>query len=447
MALQTLDLSASAAGLAAAPRRSARVRAVAVLRVALLLLVVGQLGRVPVLQAGSKDAPILLNDLLVLSVVAAGGLVALQRRRLVLDRPAALGLAFAAVGGLSALAAVPRFGLSAFQLVFSLAYLARWLAYFGVYVTAVNVLRDEDLPGVYGTLLSAVLAFSLFGIVQSAFLPDFAFLVYPEAAAYTDWDPQGHRLVSTLLDPNYAGSLIVLTLLPALALVSYGVRVAPWKLVTLFVALGLTVSRGAIVAFAVGVAVILLGRGISRRLVRLGALLGLALVVLLPVLLRFALAYNKLQLDRSALGRVLGWVRALEVFSEHPVIGVGFNTYGFVQQLLYRGDGLTRASFGLDGGILLIAVLTGTVGLVLYLAMVAVVGMRCRRVWRDGGADPWHRGLALGTAAATAAVVVHGFFLNTLLYPFVIEALWVLWATTYVAARAGRRHPAGAAAW
>ena len=54
------------------------------------------------------------------------------------------------------------------------------------------------------------LAFAGFGIVQSAFLPNFAQRIYPDARLYLDWDPQGHRLVSTFLDPNFAGAFILL---------------------------------------------------------------------------------------------------------------------------------------------------------------------------------------------------------------------------------------------
>jgi O-antigen ligase len=147
--------------------------------------------------------------------------------------------------------------------------------------------------------------------------------------------------------------------------------------------------------------------------------------------------------------RVFAWAVGLDVFVRHPIIGVGFNTYGFVQAKLFGGE-LIRNSFGLDGGVLFIAVLTGLVGLAFYVAMVGAVLARCRRIWRDGARPAEERALGLGVGALTVGILVHSFFLNTLFYPFLMEPLWVLWALTLVVARhrsaaAPRARPAGGA--
>lgn len=445
MTAATLDLGAPrplAAPAASAPRR---VRVADLLRLALALMITAQLARVPVLSSTAKDAPILLNDLLVVLVVAAGVVAALRGRALVLDRPAGYALAFAAVGGLSALLAIPRFGLSPFQLVFSLAYLARWLVYFGVYLVTVNFVRRADVERVVGTLEGAILAFSAFGIVQSLFLPGFAQIVYPDSRVYVDWDAQGHRLVSTFLDPNFAGAFIVMGLLLGLARLSCGAPVARWKLVLLFAALVLTVSRSAVLALIAGVGVILLVRGLSRRLLRLGGLVGALSVPFLPLIISYAVSFNKFDIDASALTRVVRWLEALVVLADNPVIGVGFNTYGFVRDTYGFGN-IGNASFGLDGGLLFIAVMTGGVGVLLYVGMLRAVLRRCRRIWRAvGETTPEERALALGTAACTVALVVHSAFLNSLLYPFLMEPLWVLAGLTFAIAGRGPASEAAAA--
>ena len=76
--------------------------------------------------------------------------------------------------------------------------------------------------------------------------------------------------------------------------------------------------------------------------------------------------------------------------------------------------------------------MTGVVGLVCYLAMLWRVGRNCRRTWLDADATPGERAFAIGAAAATAAVLVHSLFVNTLLMPFVMEQLWLLWGLTFV---------------
>ena len=442
MAVVALDLG-SPGGLTS--RRQAvpqsGIRVVSVLRVAIALMIVANLARLPLLSSGNKDAPILFNDLLVFAVLAGGLFATLRSRKLLVDGPAVVALLFACVGGLSALLAVPRFELSGFQFVFSVAYLARWLAYFGIYLICINHLRREDVPAVWRTLEGAVLVFAAFGIFQSLFLPGFAQMVYPSSEAYIDWDVQGHRLVSSFLDPNFAGAFIVIALLVLIARLSFGAATAYWKILLLFAALLLTVSRSSVLAFLVGAMVIVAARGLSRRLLRFVGVLTLLLVPFIPLLVDYAISFNKFSIDGSAMLRVVSWLRAIEIFADNFILGVGFNTYGFVQSAYgYTAGGM--ASFTLDGGLLFIAVMTGVVGVTLYSTMLAWIILRCRQVWTDLSAPAEDRALCVGTAAATVALVVHSIFLNSLLLPYLMETMWVLWAMTFLVRRPpGERGP------
>jgi O-antigen ligase len=408
-----------------------RLRVATAIRFALPALLIGHLGRIPALASGEREAPLLANDIAVILMVACGLLACLLARSLVLDGPARAALAFAGVGAASAALAVPRFGITGAELLFSLAYLARWLLYFALYVVVVNGVRRRDVAGVWSALESTILIFAVFGIVQSIFLPGFAQIVYPESKLYVDWDPQGHRLVSTFLDPNFAGAFIAFGLLVLGAKMSAGVPVRSWKLVVLFAAMLMTASRSTMLAAFVGACVIVTAWGVSKRALRLLAALALGVVPFIPMLLEFARSYNKLTLDASALARVVAWARALTVFADNPVIGIGFNTYGFVQSAYGYERGAGSAVFSLDGGLLFIAVMTGFVGLAFYVAMLSRIVARCRRVWRGTDATADERGLALGVAASTAAVVVHSLFVNSLLVPFIMEPLWLLWALPF----------------
>jgi hypothetical protein len=104
----------------------------------------------------------------------------------------------------------------------------------------INSVRGRDIEGVWSAAEAALLAIAAFGIVQAAFLPNFAFIVYPEARELLDWDPQRHRLVSTVLEPNVAAGMIITVLLVQLARLGCGLRVPLWKPVLLFAALVLT---------------------------------------------------------------------------------------------------------------------------------------------------------------------------------------------------------------
>ncbi|HTI63750.1 MAG TPA: O-antigen ligase family protein [Gemmatimonadaceae bacterium] len=415
----------------APPPRLIAVRPADVLRAAIALLFVANLGRIPVLSTGDREAPLLVNDLCVAAFVTVGTLASLGRRSFRLDRVGFAALAFATIGGISALLAVSRFGLSAFQLVVSLAYLARWVLYLGIYLTMVNVVRERDVTRIWRTLESTVLAIAGFGIVQAIFLPGFAQLVYADSRPYLDWDPQGHRLVSTILEPNIAGAMSMAILLVELAQMSVGARVARWKPLVLFAALVLTLSRSAVVGLVLGIAVIISVYGIPKRLLRAVAAASVIALAALPKLVGFAASYDKFSLSGSAAARLAAWAMGLRVFLDHPWIGVGFNTYGFVVEREYGLPRLGVANYSTDGGLLFAGAMTGIAGLAVLLWMFSLVYRRCASIWRSKSASAEDRGIAIGTVASIIAICAHSVFVNSLFTTFVMEIMWVLVGLTF----------------
>jgi hypothetical protein len=424
-------------------RPGARLTAADLVIISFLGLITGQLARVPVAGVDGKEAPLILTDLLVGLVLTGGSWLLIHERRIDLDRVALVTLAFSAVGALSAVASVPRFGLSLGEVLFSLAYLSRWLWVFGLYVVVTNCIGAHEVERVWGWLERAALAFAGFGIVQAALLPDFALSVYPEARPYLDWDPQGHRLVSTLLDPNFSGMVLSAVLLVQVGRLAFGVSVPRWKVLLVATALVLTLSRSSVVATLTGIGVILLVRGTSRRLWVSGALLATGAAITSPWWVPFAISFNKFALDDpSGLYRVIQWGWALTVIMDHPIAGIGFNAYGFVHQR-YGFSTSTPSTFGLDGGILFIAVMTGVLGLALF-CLVLVLLMRSARVgWERSDLPPQLRGIALGAGALVPAVTVHSLFANSLLYIPVLHILWILWGCAFVVAASPRNEQAG----
>lgn len=401
------------------------------LQVAILLLFIGQLGRIPLLATGTRDAPLLVNDVCIIGVLVLTGLVALYRGSFRVDSVGVLMIVFATIGFTTALLAVPRFGLSGLDLVVSLAYLVRWLVYFGLYLVVVNVVKARDVGTVWRTIEKTMLAFAIFGIIQAIFLPHFAQLVYPNSRVYIDWDEQGHRLVSTVLEPNIAGSMLVYVLLIQCAQLSSGVRVPVWKPLVIFGALLATLSRSSFLGLAVGGVVILAVRGLSRRLLRFAALVAALVTLASPQIYSWLQHFGKLSVsDASTVSRFISWAMAWDVFADHPIFGVGFNTYGYVAEH-YGGKLAGAATFSADGGFLFIAAMTGLVGVACYVAMLVIVIRRCRRTWHDPMATVEHRGLAVGIAAATAAAPAIGLWVNTLLTPFSMELLWLFWGLTF----------------
>jgi hypothetical protein len=404
-----------------------------------VLMVIANLGRIPVVSTDDRTIPITINELCLAAIVGTGLLVMLQRRFAELDRVAVAALVFVCIGGGSAVWSVSRLGLTPFELAVSLAYLARWVMYFGVYLTVVNIVRGQGVEDLWRAVETMLVLLAAFGIIQSAFLPNFAQMIYPESREYIDWDPQGHRLVSTVLDPNIAGSMLMIGLLVQLGRITAGAHVGRARLAIVAVGLVLTISRSAAIGTMFGIMVVLAARGLSKRLARVAVVAGVLLLLASPLLLQYALAYNKFDIGEgtSAGARLTNWLIVLKIISEYPLFGVGFNAYKFAASE-YGATTIGPSSYGADGGLLFITALTGIVGIFAYCSMLGLVILRCRSIWRDGSLAPGDRGLAIGTAAGTIGVVISSFFVNAILTTFVMEMLWVLWGITYVVARARR---------
>ena len=423
----------------APPHGRLGVSPVRALQWALLVLILGKVGTIPALDLGDRVAPILLNDLAVAVVVGVAAVAMMQSRSLRLNDVAMAGLVFACIGGLATLAGVQRFGLSALEVAGSLAYLARWLLYFALYIVVINCMRASDAETVWLALERAMLVIVVFGIFQAIFLPNFAFMLYPDARPGIDFDAQRHRLVSTVLEPNIAAGMIGCVLLVQLARLAAGAREPLWKPLVMFGGLMATLSRGGMLAFAAGCAMLVALKGPNKRLLKFAAIIGTLLLPAVPFLIQFAAQYTRFSVtDESAMMRVIAWSRAIQTFLDYPWFGIGFNTYGFVQDR--RGfERLGNAAYSVEGGLLFVAVLTGVVGLCVYCGMLWFALRRARAGWRLSAATPSERGLLIGTAVATVAVLVDSIFVNSLMTPWVMEPVWILWGLSFLVATEVRR--------
>jgi hypothetical protein len=383
-------------------------------------LAIANLGRIPLGRLAGRNAPITLADLVVgliwLGLITG---VLTRRIRIVVDGVLGAALLFTAMAGVSTLLALNRHGFS-FEIV---AYLVRWVLYFGWYPFIVWCLTDRESRSATNATDVALMFICAFGIVQAAFLPEFASRL-PDVGNMPAWEYQGRRLVSTMLDPNFAGAMAVLALLPRLARVAEGESERPWWLMIPVAAIALTASRSSVLAMLAGIGVIVLARGLRPRLLKtlaVGVLLALPAV---PALIVYGASMNKFTIDASAAQRVVTWKRALTLFAEHPVMGIGFNASRQAQaakgwQFIGGGD------TGFDGGLLFIMVMTGVVGAAIYVLLLSRGLLAARRAWRDRSATAGDRAHASATAASVIAIVIHSFFSSSLLLPFVMQVLWV----------------------
>jgi O-Antigen ligase len=389
-------------------------------------VLLGQIAKVPLVSTEIKTAPVLLSDLvavalclwLIASVLVAG--------RLRLDLSGRLLGAFVGVNILAIAVTALRYDLDAVEVAFSGLYLGRWTLYALLYVFALGALKTTSAVRLIRTAVMVCVVFAAFGIFQSVFLPNFAFIVYPDAVPYIDWDVQGHRLVSSFLDPNFAGAFILFGLLFAHAEGAVRGRQPYFLLAVFWVALVLTLSRSSVIAMLLGLGLLTWRTRNFRRL--FVPLAGVTIVGVLASgrLLEFAARYNKLTLvDASALSRLANWLLAWRIFADNPLIGVGFNTFGFVRAS-YGSMIAGNAAFGSDGGLLYMAAVGGVVGLGLLGAVLWRLTVTGARTYRTQTLPPDVRVLGLTLHAWIPSLVLHSAASNSIFYPFVIGPLFLL---------------------
>ncbi|MDQ0374231.1 O-antigen ligase family protein [Cellulomonas humilata] len=168
------------------------------------------------------------------------------------------------------------------------------------------------------------------------------------------------RAVGVFSNANYLGMVSATSLVTALALTLgvTDVRRRRWAFAATFVLLvpvALSQSRGAALAAAAGVIVTLLALGRSRAALAalvagLAAAVGAALLV--PDLL------SRLPTDDVTSGRWALWRTLLELWAQHPVVGIGYRT--------------TELVAGMSAHNILLATLveTGVIGLLALLAVM-----------------------------------------------------------------------------
>jgi O-antigen ligase len=322
-----------------------------------------------------------------------------------------------------------QYGLSLGQTAFSALYLGRWISYCLLYFIAYDLCTSGDeVKRIVKWLVVGSGLFCAFGLIQAVFLPDFAFILHPSAVPLVDFDPQGHRLVSTFLDPNIAAGYILIFALLALSFWIHGH--SRWLGIFLLLAGGLfaTLSRGGVLGFFVGVVVLVGMKKFPRKRALMAVLALLVLAyAMYPSLKGQIEDLQRISIDDpSALSRIEDWKLALDIISSNPLAGIGFDTLGFVAPRF----GIIResaAAFGFAGDLITIFVLTGVIGLIFYLRIYRQM-FTGLSLLRSGTKSTWVRAYARGVQASTIAVLFTSSFTTILLYPQIMAVLWILWA-------------------
>lgn len=394
---------------------------------AALGLALGNFGRIPGISVLGRGGAVVLMDFILLPLWTLL-LITLARgsRRWHLDAFALSLLAFVGIAAVSTVLAGPKWSLSLGAHLGVAAFLVRWVAYGGWYLLIVTD-PDPDAAGrdAWRYIERAILVMLAFGIVQSAFIPDIG--AYATRLLGVFFDLQGRRLVSTVLDPNFAGGLLALVLMMRLAQEAEGIRTNRFTMFALVLGIVLTLSRATWLAVFGTLVLLVFIRGLRGSLWRLAAVGTAMLLPAIPAIVAFGSAFRKFELDASALQRVGVWLRGVILIRENPLLGVGFNAAG-PAQWAHGWETYGGSTASMDGGVLFVAVLTGLLGVTAYLAMMWFFFRAARRTWRDASVPAERRAFALGGWLGTVVIIVQSLTANALLTPWLLLPLWLIQA-------------------
>lgn len=209
----------------------------------------------------------------------------------------------------------------------------------------------------------------VFGIVQAALVPNFAVRFGPKDV---DWDVQGHRLVSTILDPNLISSLFYATVLGVLSRVASTKetvsRRALLTAVAAVIAGALTASRGGALGFSMAFLLLLVEapRLDVRRKIRWIFVTALSTVVVIGIFFTFFGSAYITRTNRfgasnlSVQERLINIAIDASVFFRHPLFGKGFNFLPYLPSV----DFVSVTGNYADGGLLYLLASVGIVGVV-----------------------------------------------------------------------------------
>jgi O-antigen ligase len=316
-------------------------------------------------------------------------------------RPAAPPLAFLGILGLSLLVAGDR-TVAGFQLTMYLQALLLFV-YVASTVRTTGQLRFVVTMLLVGVCLESLVALAMLASGGSLQLPG---LATRTTAASTG----GTRIAGTIGSPNNAGAYFAFMFSLSAGVYLSGVRGSLRRLavagaVLAGISLVLTLSRGAWIACAVSIIVLLAGSG-GRQLHRAAVpafAIGVA-IVLVPLYSVFS--ERLLSSDHGAAeGRVPLIHMALQMIMDHPFLGVGANNFVLEVPKYATGDYSSAWLSTVHHKYLLIWSEGGIGALIAFLVFLAAAIVRGWRLRH--AADPLKAGIGLGLAAAVIGHAVH----------------------------------------
>lgn len=373
-------------------------------------LLPGQLLRLPTF-GGSGSLTV--SDLAVFMTVAIFTLNAFITKSLKISPQllSALG-AFALFAISSNILATTNYSL--FEITISSLFLIRFIGYFALSIVVLNLINKKANINWLNLLLAIAMLFVITGLIQFMFIPDLSFL------AVFGWDPHQRRVVSTMLDPNFTGGLLVIFFTIAIALYIFNKKIQ-YLLLSFIILSGLilTFSRSSYLALIT--ALLTLGIFKSKKIMFIFLMIFIMAFGLIPQVRQRIL--GAVTFDETAQARLESWQRARVIFKDHPLLGVGFNNYRFAQSRygFFSPDSPEggHSGSGSDSSLLLVAATSGLFGFIAYIFFLVNL---FKIFIKNARTSPVH----LAGLSSFTALLVHSQFVNSLFFPQIMIVLFFI---------------------
>ncbi len=324
-------------------------------------------------------------------------------------------------------------------------HFAEVLIAIALFFVVVNVVKTREMLGRVVTVLivagfvSAALGILFYFLPQNttiyllSMLRVFKYPTGDSVLRFIEDDPANPmRAISTSIDPNVLGGLMVLVgvlatpqLFAAKPLLPRKLLVAMWA--TMVVCMMLTFSRAAFMGFGLALAVIATVR--YRPMIAL-LMLGGVVLLFLPITQEYVghLIDAFMIGDRATQMRVGEYKDAFILISRYPIFGVGFGGSPDIDTYL-----------GVSSVYLLMAEEMGLVGLSVFLITMGLFFYRAASAWFAGLAqDAFLTPMLLGVAGALLGAMIAGladhYFFN-LKFPHSVVLFWLFTGLGMVAMR------------
>lgn len=290
-------------------------------------------------------------------------------------------------------------------------YIGRWFVYAGTYIFILQTKKSQAAHWLIVLFVSGV-CLAGGGLVQRLWYPDLRNITY------AGWDPHYLRVFSSLLDPNFSGSIFALTIVLGLSLRTLLFAKHIWIDIGMMLscgALALTYSRSSLLGLVSGIIVWCVVRKMYRSVV-IGMMILFVVLLILP---RGWEGQNLLRIT-SSVARIGSFHLGVQKFLSAPVFGQGFLPK---QEIVPEYGTPIQRTGSVDSSFLYVLAASGLIGFFAYIYLWWNILQFAR--------EPKHNNVFGPLVSASVAVVLmHSVFTNSALYPWVMMWMWIVVGAT-----------------